>query len=71
MLRELPIISPEKKRRKIGLYPEQIIFVEELSRAKCSVVVLIAGSKFIYIIPQSFKKVMAFKNLSAFGLHPN
>jgi hypothetical protein len=68
MLREIPIIDVNGKRRKLGLYPKSIIFIEELTNNKCNIVVRIQGKEIIYLSPKPFKYLQNFVNFSDLGL---
>jgi hypothetical protein len=68
MLRELPIIDINNKRKKISVHPSKITFIEEITPNKCNIAVLIRGTEFVYVVPKSHKYIHNFVNLSPFGL---
>lgn len=68
MLRQWPIIDGNGKKRSIGLTPDQIIFIEELEKKKCNIVVRVRGQEYVYCTPVPIKRVLEFTNLSQFNL---
>ena len=68
MLRELPIIDINGKRRSIGVHPQSIVFVEELTANKCNVVIRIQGKEVIYLSPKPFKYLQNMVNFGPLGL---
>ena len=68
MLRELPIIDINGKRKRIGLHPQSIVFIEELTKNKCNIAIRIQGKELIYLVPKSFKYINNLTNFSPFGL---
>ena len=68
MLRELPIIDVDGKKRRIALYPQQIIFIEELNIKQCNIVIETSSKELVYLCPKSFKYLRDFVNLGDFNL---
>ena len=68
ILRELPIIDINGKKRKIALYPKQIVFIEEVAPKQCNIVVRIVGKDLTYLCPKPFDYIKNFSNLGDFNL---
>ena len=68
ILRELPIIDVDGKKKRIALYPKQIVFIEEMTPKQCNIVVRIVGRDLTYLCPKSFSYIQNFSNLGDFNL---
>lgn len=68
MLRQLPIIDPNGKKKRIAVSPHQISFIEELTPNKCNIVIEIQEKELVFLCPKPYSYLINFTNLTSFNL---